>query len=107
MQYVSRLLLDGTCRSLWISGYGVPLQNLGRPDDPYVLTTMALGTLDARGTTVYVSRDLPRAPSQAGGRVELNTWLDWTEGGTWYEIGGNDLTLADLVRVMQSLEPIR
>ena len=61
------------------------------------LSKSSLATFVARGGVVYVRE-------QAGGGVIDVLWL---ENGAFYEVSGKDFELGDLIRVVNSLEPMR
>jgi hypothetical protein len=96
VQYQGRLLPDGrSCAMFELHGL------LGTWGDPKPVDGLVETTVDARGTTVHVrpSRPLP----------EYVRELWWNESGAFYAVISfdPDLELVDLIRVVDSLEPMR
>ncbi|TMC57759.1 MAG: hypothetical protein E6J19_05160 [Chloroflexi bacterium] len=76
------LMFGGHLDPAWVAGLTNP-----------ALPTVA--TFAARGTVVYVRES------------DKNVYLQWVENGAFYEIIANGYDLSDLVRALNSLEPMR
>lgn len=108
VEYRGRRLPDGRCALIQL--YGL----LGTQDDVDVLIDglIETGTVDARGTTVHVRSDgdLRRQPDAPGSTPQIYVRrLWWNESGAHYDVISDDvdLELVDLIRVINSLEPMR
>ena len=105
VHYRSRLLPDGrSCAAFELYGY------LGTSDDPKPVDGLVETTVDARGTTVHVRSGVPRmnlTPPSAVPEFVQELW--WRESGAFYALisFNPDLELVDLIRVVNSLEPVR
>jgi hypothetical protein len=101
VRYQGDLLPNGRCARLEITGVSEIVSYAGLPDG-----LDETGTVDARGTVVYVRSGTPR--TNLGSPTlphQIRLW--WNESGATYEVMSNDLEIADLVRVVRSLEPMR
>jgi len=76
------------------------------PEDSfYGVQLVDVAPINARGTTVRV-RVGPRV-SDVNGQPHQLIYMNWLEAGTSYELNTLDVNLADLARVLRSLEPIK
>ena len=92
---------DGICASLSLSG------QLGEQDDTGPYGNEA-DTFDARSAIVHVERSAPRTdPRDPPPPYLLHVW--WNEPGAHFDVLSNDpaLELADVMRIVRSLEPVR
>ena len=107
VEYRGRVGLDGRCASLQFYG------QLGTQDDTDHLPggLLETGTITARGTIVHVATGVPRTNDGSLPPVPLPHMhiLWWNESGAHYDVISfdSDLELVDLVRVLDSLEPMR
>ena len=106
VQYRGRLLPDGrSCAAFELYG------QLGAFDDPRPPVDGLVETIvDARGTTVHVRSGVPRTDLVPPPQLpEFVRELWWMESGAFYAVISNDpdLELVDLIRVVNSLEPMR
>ncbi len=101
MRYQSYILPNGRCAWLVLTGVSKIVSYAGVSDG-----LDDAGTVDARNTVVHVRSGTPRAG--IGSPVpmyQIRLW--WNESGATYEVMSNDVELAELVRVVRSLEPMR
>jgi hypothetical protein len=105
VQYRGRLLPDGrSCAVLELYGY------LGTPEEPKPVDGLVETTFDARGTTVHLRSGVPRTDLVPPPQLpEFVRELWWRESGAFYSVISYDpdLELVDLIRVVNSLEPMR
>jgi hypothetical protein len=101
VRYQGDILPNGRCAVLVITGVSKVMSYAGLPDG-----LDDTGTVDARGTVVYVRSGTPR--TNLGSPTpphQIRLW--WNESGATYEVWSNNVEVADLVRVVRSLEPMR
>lgn len=101
VRYQGDVLPNGRCAWLVITGVSNIVSYAGLPDG-----LDETGTVNARGTVVYVRSGTPR--TNLGSPTpphQIRLW--WNESGATYEVMSNDVEIADLVRVVRSLEPMR
>lgn len=104
VRYQSNRLPSGLCAFLDFTQVPDVRSYAGFPD-----RLVDAGSVNVRGTVAWLrtgttgsSRDLARY-----GDAPVLTYLWWNEGGATYEIGGINIELSDLVRVLRSLETVR
>lgn len=96
MRYNGPLRPDRSCSSIQI--VAIP-ELLSLPP----VGLVGAGTVDARGRVVYVSVNAPSPP----GAFRTSTYLMWHEFGATYSVSSADTTLADLIRIVDRLQPVR
>ncbi|HEV8671011.1 MAG TPA: hypothetical protein VGS01_09795 [Candidatus Limnocylindria bacterium] len=97
--YQSTVLSHGRCGWLLINAQLGVVSYAGREDG-----LVDSGTVDARGAAIHVRIGTPPAdPRNPQPPDIIDLW--WNESGATYEVISNDLELADLVRIVRSLEP--
>lgn len=100
VRYQSRPLPDGRCTWLLVTGVAKIVSYAGIPDG-----LSDTGTVDARGTVIHVRSGTPIMGIGSPAALEqIRLW--WNESGATYEVVSNDLEIAELVRVVRSLEPM-
>jgi len=108
VDYKSNLLSDGMCAGFELVG---AFRTGGFPEPGAAPTPRSgcvpVGTLAARGTVVGVQTCVEHGPQTRPPGRDVYTWLWWTENGGTYQIGSRDIELADLIRIVRSLEPVR
>jgi hypothetical protein len=82
------LTFGGHRDAAWVAG-------LGNSSPAPTATPVPLGTLAARGTVVHMSQ------------FNETIYLQWVENGVFYEIIANGYVMSDLVRALNSLEPMK
>lgn len=101
MRYQSYILPNGRCAWLVLTGVSKIVSYAGVSDG-----LDDAGTVDARDTVVHVRSGTPLAGIGSPVPIyQIHLW--WYESGGTYEVKSNDPELADLVRVLRSLEPMR
>jgi hypothetical protein len=101
VRYQSDRLPNGRCAWLVFTGVSKIVSHAGISDG-----LEDTGTVNARGTTVHVRSGTPQVGIGSPVPVyQIRLW--WNESGATYEVMSNDLEIADLVRVLRSLEPMR
>jgi hypothetical protein len=101
VRYQGRILPNGRCAWLVITGT-LKTVNYNELTDELIET----GTINARGTVIHIRSGIPR--NNLGSPPLLpQLYLWWNEFGATYEVISNDADLADLVRVIGSLQPVR
>lgn len=101
VRYQGLILPNGRCAWILLTGVSRIVSYAGLPDG-----LDEVGTVDARGTVIHVRSGTPRTNfGSPPPRDQIHLW--WNESGATYEVITNAAELADLVRLIRSLEPVR
>jgi hypothetical protein len=104
VRYLSNRLPSGLCAFLDFTEVPDVRSYTGFPD-----RLMDAGSVNVRGTVAWLRTGTTGDSRDLGyyGDAPVLTYLWWNEGGATYEIGGINIELGDLVRVLNSLETVR
>lgn len=104
VRYQSTLLPSGLCAFLDFTEVPDVRSYTGFPD-----RLLDAGSVNVRGTVAWLRTGTTGSSRDLGyyGDAPVLTYLWWNEGGATYEIGGINIAVNDLVRVLNGLETVR
>lgn len=94
---------DPNCAAITVTQYDFTASDGYRGIDDAHRSCDRAGTANARGSLVLVFICVDHGPQH----YRSWTFLFWNEAGVGNEVGSNDLELGDLLRIVQSLEPVQ